>query len=156
MADEAELSRSAVRKRSRVIKEEKIEATGRAGPGRVRVSERINRNVYGDPMVVQGGRHLEHEGENEEVNHRIAQVSILNVESLLCLVAGVATRLQVAVAPVRHAYNFAAGPRRERLIQQDAVNVLQAVTRPLTEALTELLALEFVLTERLLNSIGGL
>jgi hypothetical protein len=113
------------------------------------VSERVNLNAYGDPVVVQGGRHSEHADQMDEVNHRIAQVSSLPVITLLNVLVGVAHRLQIAVAPVSHERDFAFGSDRDERIQDDCLRVLLAAQQPLTDAINELLALEYVLTERI-------
>ena len=87
------------------------------------------------------------------MNHRIAQVSSLPATTLLNILVGVAHRLQVTVAPVSHERDFATGPDRDERIRDDCFRVLLAAQRPLTDAVNELLALEYVLTERIALSV---
>ncbi len=70
--------------------------------------------------------------------------SALTVDSLLCLVLGVAARLQAVVTGLRYEDVFGAGR-----IMRETIRVCNGALDPLTEALDELTALENALEDRL-------
>jgi hypothetical protein len=79
------------------------------------------------------------------VKSQSLKYSALTVDSLLCLIVGVMTRLQAVVTSLRYEDVFGAGR-----IMRETIRVCSGALYPLSEALDELTALENALEERLL------
>jgi len=116
------------------------------------------RTWYGDPVLVSGGRHPQAlAGNDDEVNRQIQMFDTLPTAYLLDLTAGVATRLLDGVRHISHARDY--GPPtadRDHLIVSDSQSVLKDFAWPVTTAVNQLLAMEYLIYNRSSRNLADL
>jgi hypothetical protein len=110
----------------------------------------LPRTWYGDPEFVSGGRHPNVLcGNTDEVNHFITVFDNLHTAQLLDSVVGIASRLGAEVQPIAHARSYRQpSPERDLAIVTDEQRVIVQFLWPVTTAINQLLAVEYLLQDR--------
>ena len=110
----------------------------------------LPRTWYGGPEFVSGGRHPNAlAGNNDEVNNFISTFDNLPTALLLDSVVGIAARLGAEVQPIAHARSYGQpSPDRDLAIVTDEQRVLVQFMWPVTTAINQLLAVEYLLQDR--------
>jgi hypothetical protein len=102
-----------------------------------------------------GRHHAIADGEANTVRDHVHLFNGLSTPSLLAQVAGICVRLQMLFAAVRLNPGYTEpGLEQERVFLEDIRDKLQLTLPDLTDAISTLLAVEFVLSDRYLSVLG--